>query len=117
MNMNMNTNQILKNLREDKDLKQADIAKILCITQQTYSNYENAKSEIPIHHIIKLSEFYNVSTDFILGKSSFKANLSSLNDTLIEGITYGDFLNKIARLNKYKLYSLIDFLNYLLSKK
>ena len=55
----MQINEILRNLREDKDLKQTDIANLLCITQQTYSNYENAKSEIPLNHLIKLAEFYN----------------------------------------------------------
>nr|WP_317360206.1 helix-turn-helix transcriptional regulator [uncultured Tyzzerella sp.] len=113
----MNTSEILRNLREDKDLKQIDIANILCITQQTYSNYENAKSEIPLTHLIKLADFYNISTDFLLGRVTYKNNLTSLNDLLINNITYGDLLNNISKLNKSNLSSLIDFLNYLLSKK
>lgn len=57
----------LRELREDKDLKQADIAALLGTTQQVYSRYENVINEIPVHHIITLCKFYKVSADYILG--------------------------------------------------
>ena len=57
----------LRDLREDRDMKQKEIADILGTTQQVYSRYENGINELPIHHLIVLSEFYNVSTDYILG--------------------------------------------------
>ena len=57
----------LRDLREDNDLKQKDVAEILNTTQQVYSRYENGLNEIPIHHLITLSQFYKVSTDYILG--------------------------------------------------
>ena len=57
----------LRNLREDKDLYQKDIAKLLGISQQYYSEYENGKRTIPIFHLIKLAKFYNVSLDYIVG--------------------------------------------------
>lgn len=57
----------LRDLREDNDLKQKDVAEILNTTQQVYSRYENGLNEIPIHHLITLSNFYKVSTDYILG--------------------------------------------------
>ena len=59
--------EILRDLREDKDLHQKDIADILETTQQVYSRYENGINELPLHHLITLSKFYNVSTDYILG--------------------------------------------------
>ena len=59
--------EILRDLREDKDLHQKDIAGILETTQQVYSRYENGINELPLHHLITLSKFYNVSTDYILG--------------------------------------------------
>ena len=60
-------NEILRDLREDKDLKQEDIAKILNMKQQQYSNYEIGKRALPIEHLITLCKFYNVSADYILG--------------------------------------------------
>lgn len=57
----------LKDLREDRDLKQKDIAKLLFITQQQYSLYEKGYREIPTTALITLAEFYNASVDYILG--------------------------------------------------
>ena len=57
----------LKDLREDKDLKQEDVAKFLNISQTNYSKYELDKINIPISSLIKLSEFFNTSIDYLLG--------------------------------------------------
>lgn len=57
----------IRDLREDKDLKQRDLASYLNCTQVCYSNYEIGKRDIPTDILIKLSEFYNVSVDYILG--------------------------------------------------
>lgn len=62
----------LRDLREDNDLTQKDIAAYLKTTQQVYSRYENGLNEIPVRHIIALSKFYNVSCDYILGLSNNK---------------------------------------------
>ena len=62
----------LKDLREDSDIKQKEIAKYLNIKQNTYSQYENGQRQLPIDILIKLSEFYNVSTDYILGLTKNK---------------------------------------------
>lgn len=59
--------QRIRDLREDKDLKQWQIAKILNCSQQVYSNYELGQRDIPTDILIQLSNYYNVSTDYILG--------------------------------------------------
>lgn len=56
----------LKELREDLDLKQTDIAKLLNVKQNTYSQYENGKRQIPLEVIVTLAKYYKVSTDYIL---------------------------------------------------
>ena len=56
----------LKDLREDRDLKQVNIAEILKITRQQYSLYELGKRDIPAEYIKVLAKFYNTSTDYIL---------------------------------------------------
>ena len=56
----------IKELREDNDIKQKEIAKFLNCTQQQYSEYENGKRIISIERLILLSKFYNTSVDFIL---------------------------------------------------
>ena len=62
----------LKDLREDKDLKQEDIAKILGIKQQNYSRYEIGIILMPIDRLEKLAIFYNTSIDYIIGLTNMK---------------------------------------------
>lgn len=59
-------------LREDNDLKQREIAKILNCSQRVYSNYERGDLDIPTEILIKLAKYYDVSTDYILGISDKK---------------------------------------------
>ena len=59
--------EILRDLREDRDYTQSEIAAILGITQQVYSRYELGINEIPVRHLKALCEFYQVSADFVLG--------------------------------------------------
>ena len=57
----------IRDLREDRDLTQKEIAEYLHIKQNTYSQYENGQRQIPIDFIISLARYYNTSTDYILG--------------------------------------------------
>lgn len=57
----------IRDIREDKDLTQKQIAKLLNCTQQTYARYESGEITIDIYNIIKLAEFYNTSADYLLG--------------------------------------------------
>lgn len=62
----------IRNLREDQDLKQEDLARLLNCTQACYSNYENGKRDIPTEVLDTLASFYNVSTDYLLGRTNVK---------------------------------------------
>ncbi len=57
----------LKDLREDHDLAQKEIAAVLGIDQRVYSNYETGKREIPTRFVVALAKYYRTSTDYILG--------------------------------------------------
>ena len=59
--------QRLRDLREDRDLRQEDVAEILGISQTVYSRYERG---IPVIHLLKLADYYKVSTDYILGRTN-----------------------------------------------
>ncbi|MBP3483599.1 MAG: helix-turn-helix transcriptional regulator [Oscillospiraceae bacterium] len=61
--------QRLRDLREDKDLKQRELAYYLNISQTTYSRYESGELDIPSAALIKLADFYDVSVDYILGRT------------------------------------------------
>lgn len=62
----------IRDIREDKDLTQKQISKLLNCTQQTYSRYETGEITIDINNLIKLAEFYNTSTDYLLGLTEEK---------------------------------------------
>lgn len=59
--------QRLRDLREDRDLKQSDISRILNMKQPQYNRYETGLRELPLRHLVTLCSFYNVSADYILG--------------------------------------------------
>ena len=63
----METYEILRSLREDKDLTQQDLANLLKIGRTMYRRYETGKTEIPIRHVKTLCTFYGVSSDYVLG--------------------------------------------------
>ncbi len=60
-------NKRMRDLREDSDKTQKDVAKYLNVSQRTYSHYENGERNVPIEIIIKLSELYKLPADYILG--------------------------------------------------
>ena len=62
----------IKDLREDSDLTQKQIAEYLHIRQNTYSQYENGHRQLPLEFLIALAKFYNISTDYILGLTDKK---------------------------------------------
>lgn len=65
--------QRLRDLREDMDLNQTQIAEILHTSQTVYSRYRKRISTIPVEHLLILADFYNVSIDYILGELIIKS--------------------------------------------
>ena len=62
----------IRELRQDNDLKQKDIAKMLGVAQTTYSQYELNKRPMPIEYLVALCKFYDISADYMLGLSDKK---------------------------------------------
>jgi len=65
----------IRNLREDKDLVQKEMAEILNCSQRVYSNYERGDIDIPTEILIKLADFHNTTTDYILGRTDVRTPL------------------------------------------
>ena len=112
--------EILRELREDHDLKQETVASYLGIEQQSYSNYENGNRGIPIWVVIKLSDYYKVSTDYLLrlnSRSWFMVTSSSREASsmyaYLNNITLHDVLYDIQKLNSDNRKDLLRYLDYL----
>lgn len=61
-------------MREDADLKQKEMSVLLHCSQQTYSDYECGKSDIPTQILIQLANFYDTTTDYLLGRTNYRGN-------------------------------------------
>lgn len=66
----------LKDLREDKDLLQKDVAKVINTSSNYYGDYENGKGDLPFERVIELAKFYGVSIDYIAGLTNDKRGLT-----------------------------------------
>ncbi len=64
--------QRIRDLREDRDMTQREVADILGIQQTVYSRYERGYQTIPVEHLLNLADYYNVSADYILGRTNNK---------------------------------------------
>ena len=64
----------IRELREDHDLKQRELCKLLCCSQQTYSDYETGKVDIPTSVLITLAGFYHTTTDDLLGLTNQRSD-------------------------------------------
>ena len=62
----------IRDLREDNDLTQAQVAKVLMCDQSLYSKYERGEREIPLRLLVVLAEYYNVSLDYLVGRTNTK---------------------------------------------
>lgn len=62
----------LRDLREDRDLSQTAVAKLLHMSQTGYSKYETGENDIPTHVLIALADFYDTSVDYLLGRTNQK---------------------------------------------
>ena len=68
----MNMNLRIRDLREDNDLKQKQVADYLMCDQSLYSKYERGERPFPLEYADKLADFYNVSVDYLLGRTNRK---------------------------------------------
>lgn len=62
----------IRDLREDRDIPQAEIARMLLCDQSLYSKYERQERELPLRFAVQLANFYNTSVDYLLGRTSIK---------------------------------------------
>jgi transcriptional regulator with XRE-family HTH domain len=91
--------EIIRGLRQDRDLKQSDIAEMLGTTQQHYSSYETGVTELPIRQLIALADFYGVSADYILGRKDLLSEVPGLDRIVAEDRTAYSILTDILSLS------------------
>ena len=106
--------QVLKDLREDRDIKQAHVADLLGISQQQFSKYESGVSELPIHMLLKLADFYGLSLDELFNRPSSQAtslqDITGLNKKVRGDYTVGTMISDVLSLNVAGRDSVIEYI-------
>ena len=110
-------NEFIRDLREDNDKTQAQVADELHIKQQYYSKYENGEYELPIRHLIGLANFYNLNTDYILQRTNYKHSLDRLAMPYCDNVSVDQVLSYLLSLDKVARKSVWEYIEYLASKK
>ena len=106
-------NSIIRDLREDNDIKQETIANYIGVSQQTYSNYENGRREIPIEVVKKLAKYYKVSTDYLLRSDAAYIGNLDMNAQFIDNVTLHDVIYDMQSLNEADRKDLIKYIRFL----
>lgn len=104
---------LIRDLREDHDLKQRAVASYLGVSQQTYSNYENGRREIPTWVVAALAKYYKISTDYLLGADSGYLGNTNLKSPYLDDITLHDIMYDIQKLKPRERRDLLRYLQYL----
>ena len=86
----------IKDLREDRDMRQSDLATATGIDQRTISNYETGKTSPDAYALIKLADFFDVSIDYLVGRTSNDLSNNAKRAQIIEKIK-----NELSELGKY----------------
>ena len=104
---------VIKDLREDNDIKQKTVAEYLGVSQQTYSNYENGHRESPIWVVLKLSRYYKVSTDYLLGADSGYLGNTNLSGKYLGDTTLHDVVYELQQLDTADRRDLLKYIQFL----
>ncbi len=105
--------ELIRDLREDHDFKQKMVAEYLNVSQQTYSNYENGRREIPVWVVPALAKLYKVSTDYLLGVDTGYLGNTDLTSPYLQNITMHDVMYDIQGLKQENRRDLIKYIRYL----
>lgn len=107
----------IKALRQSHNLTEKQVAAHLGITQQTYSNYECAKRDLPTRHLYALAKFYNTSADYLLDTEPAPSGSFDLQVDYINNLPLKNVVLSSLKLNHSKRLTFVRFLDYLLTSK
>lgn len=101
---------IFRELREDHDYSQSDVAAVLGISQQHYSKYETGKYELPLRHFITLAEYYGVSADYLIGRCSYDEKKPLATIYVTRDCSCEMLVRDILSLSKHGRQSVVEYI-------
>lgn len=103
--------ELLVELRQDRKMTQEDLAKVLFVTSGTISNYENGVHLPDVEKLISLADFFDVTTDYLLGRCASRLSPDVLDEVVMEDRTAGDLLQDIHNFSPERKKALNVILN------
>ena len=111
---NMEFGKLLSQLRKEKGILQKEVANHLNMTVATVSNYEKGVHLPDLNTLIMLADFFDVSTDYLLQRTEYRASINSLNHQLSADFTVSDLLNTVVELDDHNTQALLDYYELLM---
>ncbi|MCH5263203.1 MAG: helix-turn-helix transcriptional regulator [Lachnospiraceae bacterium] len=111
---NLEFGKLLAKLRKEKGVLQKEVATYLNMTVATVSNYEKGVHLPDLNTLSMLADFFDVSTDFLLHRTDYKASISTLNKPLSNEYTVSDLMNTVIELDSRNTQALLDYYELLL---
>jgi transcriptional regulator with XRE-family HTH domain len=99
----------LSELRKEKGLLQKEVADYLQVTVATVSNYEKGVHSPDLDTLVKLADFFGVSTDYLLQRTDCRTGISALDRPIAADYTAGDLLNLTLEMDRHSIESLVDY--------
>lgn len=109
----MSFGQILTTLREEKGIYQKELASYLNVSIGTISNYENDVHHPDLNTLCRIADFFAVTTDYLLGRSSYQFDINTLARPLSRDYNVADFLNTTLSLPPREVSALLEYMEYL----
>lgn len=108
---------LLRELREDHDLTQREVAEFLGVSQQQYSQYEIGSVELPLRHFFRLAEFFDVSSDYLMGRIDCPKSNSLQNVYVTSNCSSEKLLSDVLSLDMKHRRMLVEYVDLLLLKE
>lgn len=112
----MEFGKLLSQLRKEKGILQKEVANHLNMTVATVSNYEKGVHLPDLNTLIMLADFFDVSTDYLLQRTEYRASINSLNHQLSAEFTVSDLLNTVVELDAHNTQALLDYYELLMMR-
>ena len=103
-------NELLRDMREDRDIKQIVIAEMLGMSQQQYSRYETGESELPLRALSILADYYCISVDYLMGRKDCFDGVPGLEKKVTGEHSAGEVLNDILSLGAAGRAAVVEYI-------
>ena len=113
----MEFGDIISELRAEKGIYQKELADYLKVSIGTVSNYEQGIHNPDFKTLCSIADFYEVSLDYLLGRTNIRARVDALDQQLTDSYTVADLLNTTLQLDSKSTHSLVEYIDLLLLKQ